>query len=177
MIAFSISEILFSIFGSFLLGIFMYIIYELGFSFFYVLHFLFSVKWQTFIYQKKKSIKKFAKIVKDTYFKKSWRWVDFYQFLFTLFFGLVYIVMQFVLCDGVFRVYFFLIAIFSFFAFRKIYKRFLLGLSNLFVSYFCAFFIFIISCIFLPACLLFNKLFKNNKRSVKKANEGGEAFD
>ena len=48
-----------------------------------------------------------------------------FQFIFTLFFGVIYIILRYICCDGIFRIYFPSTALICFFLTLRIYKRFL----------------------------------------------------
>lgn len=174
MIFFSLGESLNACLGAFLYSAAACAVYE---ALMLLIRFALAMfgKNEYYIYKKGNNIKKAAEKIKEKLTANAvdgWIWA--YHFFFTLLFGLGYLVMQYAFCDGVFRLYFLICALASFFGAKKIYKRYLYAYFLSFVSYLGAGFIIFSSIVITPLYKLSLKLigiFKGTCRYFMKISK------
>ncbi len=145
MIQFSLSEIGISALGAAALGAVFGFSYQMLCSLRCFLSSLISTDWKTIIY--KNGTKSIYNSLKSKMALCEFKSGHILNFLFTLIFGAFYLVMQFVLCDGVFRLYFLLITALFFFLIKHLSYRFFSGIFPQMLVRFCAIFIFAAGCI------------------------------
>ena len=158
MIFFSLGESLNACLGAFLYSAAASVIYE---ALLLLIRFALAMfgKNEYYIYKKGNNIKKAAAKIKERLKADTVEgWIFAYHFFFTLLFGLGYLVMQYAFCDGVFRLYFLICTLASFFGAKKIYKRYLYAYFLSFISYLGAGFIIFSSIIITPFYKLSLKL-------------------
>lgn len=152
MIGANIGKILYSALGSFLLGAVFGILYELIYL---TLGLLSSslCKTKATFFEKTKPKVLFCSIFSES--NKKIKTVHFVDFLFTLIFGIVYLVLQYILCDGIFRVYFLALSLLGLYAGKRIYKTLLsMSLRQVFSLLFTVI-IFVLKILSLPIKLIF----------------------
>ncbi len=155
MISFTLDEVLLSVLGALLFAsggaVYEFLLTELS-----AIGIFFS-KREYCVYKKGNNIKRIAKDFIDRINScGKIRNISLYQFLFTVVFGVFYLVLQYVFCDGVFRGYFLFTVLTFFFIFRWLYKRYLKSAVAVAICYFLAGLIFLAS---LPITLLY-KIFR-----------------
>ena len=160
MIRFSIYEIMRSVFAAFVFAVVMCLLYEILNFAFHALTIILS-KGEYYIYKKGSSIKKaVSELEAGIYEAKSPIWLKYYHFIFTFTFGIIYVIMQYVFCDGVFRVYFLLTVTATFFISKKLFQKYMHRFAMKCVLYFCASVLFLISLLFTPIYITALKLSK-----------------
>ena len=122
MISFGINEILNSALGAYALGAVFGIIYNLIFSMLVSLGGFVSVNASGGSLRKriKSDFLSILNLIKSSHGEKKY---ELFDFIFTIIFGVSYFVLQFILCDGVFRIYFLLFTLLGFWCFHLMYKR------------------------------------------------------
>ncbi len=138
MIRFSLYEIIRSTLAAVIFAVVMCAIYEIFILSVHTLTIIFY-KSEYYIYKKGNNIKKIATELKAKILENANPpWLKYCQFVFTFSFGIAYIIMQYVFCDGVFRVYFLSSVLVAFLIskrfFRKRLGRLLLNFSVYLVS-------------------------------------------
>lgn len=159
MIFFTLYETVRSCVGAAVFSVFMCALYEISVLLIQILTTIFC-KNEYYIYKKGNNIKKAALKIRQIISQDKCPFSEYFNFLFTLAFGIFYIVMQFVLCDGVFRIYFLFITLTVFFFSKRICEKYLKGVTLNFLSYLCAVFVLCASMIFTPLHTIALKILK-----------------
>lgn len=155
MIAFGILEIAVSVLVAVILGISFGLIYDIvKLIFTYLPHGIVENK-RAFVY--KIGIKRLYLSLKDGINNAKQPINHLLDFALTLCFGLIYLVAQFIVCDGIFRFYFVAFCVLGFLLGRLLYKKFVFGICSHAVLFFCAIVIYFVSLILAPIAKLTNR--------------------
>lgn len=140
MILFSLSEIGLSALGAAALGAVFGFFYQMLCLLKWLLSMLIRVKWKTIIY--KNGAKSIYNSLKSKFVLCELKLGNVFDFVVTLLFGVSYLILQFVLCDGVFRLYFLLITLIVFILSKRVFSRFFCGTFFQILLRICAIFLF-----------------------------------